>query len=182
MLGPKATATTVAKIIAEARGKRVQPGKPQRIYELHHVDFPRNPPAGKLRMAQNTDVDVIGEWLHEFARETGHGPGDARSYALAHVTGKTMFVWEEEGEPRTTALWAAKTPHGVRIGFVYTPPEFRGRGYASICVAEASQRALNAGYSFCCLYTDLTNATSNGIYQKLGYRPVADVYDVDLVD
>jgi hypothetical protein len=33
---------------------------------------------------------------------------------------------------------------------------------------------LEKGYSFCCLYTDLANPTSNSIYQKIGYRPVAD--------
>ncbi|MCY8590548.1 GNAT family N-acetyltransferase [Bacillus haynesii] len=29
-------------------------------------------------------------------------------------------------------------------------------------------------YAFCCLYTDLSNPTSNRIYLAIGYRPVAD--------
>ena len=58
---------------------------------------------------------------------------------------------------------------------MYTPPEFRGRGYASACVAAASQAQLDAGRRFCFLFTDLANATSNHIYQEIGYEPVRDV-------
>ena len=182
VLGPEGVASIVASRIAEKRGKHVHPGMPQRIYELHHVDFPVQLPPGRLRLAQQSDVDIVTSWLEAFTQETNHGPGDVRSYAASHISNKTLFLWDDEGEPRTTALWAGTTPNGVRIGFVYTPPAFRGRGYASACVAGASQRALESGYSFCCLYTDLNNRTSNSIYQNIGYRPVADVTDFNVVD
>jgi predicted GNAT family acetyltransferase len=58
---------------------------------------------------------------------------------------------------------------------VYTPPERRGRGYATALVAVVSQRALDAGAAACSLYTDLANPTSNKIYDAVGYRPVRDV-------
>ncbi len=70
-----------------------------------------------------------------------------------------------------------RTPNGVRIGAVYTPPKYRGRGYATACVAALSQRMLDTGLAFCFLYTDLSNPTSNNIYQRLGYHPVRDVVD-----
>ncbi|BAY85818.1 GCN5-related N-acetyltransferase [Calothrix parasitica NIES-267] len=57
---------------------------------------------------------------------------------------------------------------------VYTPPEYRKKGYASACVAGLSQTLLGEGYKFCFLFTDLSNPTSNKIYQKIGYQPVAD--------
>jgi len=66
------------------------------------------------------------------------------------------------------------TTNGTCINLVYTPPELRGRGYASACVAALSQRLLDSGYMFCCLFTDLSNPTSNHLYQRLGYTPVAD--------
>jgi hypothetical protein len=72
---------------------------------------------------------------------------------------------------------AAETPHGARIGPVYTPPAARGRGYASACTAALSERMLAAGKRFCFLYTDLDNPTSNTIYQRIGYRAVCDVGD-----
>jgi predicted GNAT family acetyltransferase len=62
----------------------------------------------------------------------------------------------------------------VRIGPVYTPPEFRGAGYASAVTAELSLRALEAGAAEVLLYTDLDNPVSNSIYQRIGYRAVED--------
>jgi len=72
------------------------------------------------------------------------------------------------------ASFGGVTPNGVRIGPVYTPPELRGRGYASALVAGTSQQLLDGGKRFCFLFTDLANPTSNGVYQRLGYRPVED--------
>jgi hypothetical protein len=57
---------------------------------------------------------------------------------------------------------------------VYTPPELRGRGYASALTAYVSAEQLAAGRSFCFLYTDLANPTSNRIYVALGYERVCD--------
>jgi hypothetical protein len=58
---------------------------------------------------------------------------------------------------------------------VYTPPEVRARGYASACVAALTKLLLEGGRRFCFLYTDLSNPTSNSIYQRVGYRPISDV-------
>ena len=38
--------------------------------------------------------------------------------------------------------------------------------------------ALESGKAFCMPSTDLSNPTSNSIYQKMGYRVIADVMDV----
>ena len=66
------------------------------------------------------------------------------------------------------------TPNGIRIGPVYTPPELRGRGYASALTAQVSQLQLDRGKRFCFLYTDLANPTSNAIYRRIGYERVCD--------
>jgi predicted GNAT family acetyltransferase len=73
------------------------------------------------------------------------------------------------------AGYAGPTPNGIRVGPVYTPPHLRGRGYASACVAALSQELLDTGHKFCFLFTDLLNATSNHIYQVIGYQPIVDV-------
>jgi predicted GNAT family acetyltransferase len=62
----------------------------------------------------------------------------------------------------------------LRIGPVYTPPEFRGSGYASAVTAAVSLRAREAGAEEVLLCTDLANPTSNSIYRRIGYRPVED--------
>jgi predicted GNAT family acetyltransferase len=66
------------------------------------------------------------------------------------------------------------TPNGIRIGWS-TPPELRRHGYASAVTAATSQAELDKGRRFVFLFTDLSNPTSNKIYQAIGYRPVSDV-------
>jgi hypothetical protein len=72
------------------------------------------------------------------------------------------------------AGFGGETPNGIRIGPVYTPPDLRRRGYATALTA-ALTRSLLERHRFCFLFTDLANPTSNGIYMRIGYEPVADV-------
>jgi predicted GNAT family acetyltransferase len=93
------------------------------------------------------------------------------------------MLWEDEGEPVSFAGWGGRTPNGIRVGPVYTPPELRGRGYATAVTAELSQglldgRLFDGGRQFCFLYTDLANPTSNAIYERIGYRRVAESAEV----
>ena len=75
------------------------------------------------------------------------------------------------------------TPVGLVLlvfGILYTP-ELRRNGYASSVVAHLSQQELDSGREFCTVVTDLSNPTSNSIYQKIGYVQVADMMDMHLV-
>jgi predicted GNAT family acetyltransferase len=64
------------------------------------------------------------------------------------------------------------------VSFVYTPPYFRCKGYATSCVAGLSRMLLKEGFTKCVLYTDLANPTSNSIYRKIGYRPICDSLEI----
>lgn len=84
-----------------------------------------------------------------------------------------LFVWDDHGPASMVSL--SPIVAGVtRLGPVYTPPELRRRGYASSAVAAASRRALAEGGRRCALFTDLSNPTSNKIYDDVGYRRIAD--------
>ena len=85
-------------------------------------------------------------------------------------------VWDN-GQPVAMAAKVRPTRNGMTISLVYTPPEQRRHGYATACVAALSQQLLDEGWQFCTLFTDLANPTSNSIYQKIGYQPVADFND-----
>ena len=180
VIGPAAQARAFAEAWAALKGVTCELGMRQRIYELRTVSWPRQSVSGKLRLASRADQDVVVKWLTAFTHEAQLGPPDVPTFVANHVKNKTLFIWEDEGEPRTSTLYSAKTPHGVRIGFVYTPPEYRRRGYASACAAAVSQRALDGGNQFCCLFTDLSNSTSNDLYQRIGYTTVCDVVDYEL--
>lgn len=79
---------------------------------------------------------------------------------------------------RSLAAIAARRA-GVSVNAVYAPVEHRRSGYASIAVASLSRQLLDAGYAFCCLYTDLDYPASNSIYARLDCRPVQDCLDID---
>ena len=105
-----------------------------------------------------------------------HDPGvyerQVRHRLGASTSGYT--IWEDGGEPVSMSGYGGRTPNGIRIGPVYTPPEHRGRGYATSLVAEQSARLLREGRMFCFLYTDLANPTPNAIYERIGYARVCD--------
>ena len=69
------------------------------------------------------------------------------------------------------------TKNGISVSGVYTPKDFRKNGYASALVACTSQKMLDAGKTFCVLYTDTANPMSNKIYQQLGYKEIATSKD-----
>jgi len=77
-------------------------------------------------------------------------------------------------EPVSLAAMTAVIAGTARIGPVYTPPQFRGRGYGSGVTAAITQLAERKGAESVILFTDLANPTSNSIYRRLGYEPVED--------
>ena len=149
----------------------------ERIYRLRSVTPPR-PASGRLRPAQESDRELLIDWLVDFWREAigeaSRDDGVAGADRWLSGAQRTMYLWEDDG-PVSMCGVGGPTPNGIRIGPVYTPVSLRGRGYASACVAAASQLQLDAGRRFCFLYTNLANPTSNHIYQAIGYEPVCDV-------
>ena len=170
--GPEPTAATFAEILAALRGAVARPHLRHRIHALRRVEELPHPAPGRLRPAREDELDLITGWIAGFLADISDR-GDPAAMARERIGGGTLFVWED-GRAVSMAGWAGKTANGVRVNFVYTPPELRGRGYATACVAELSRLLLDCGNRFCCLYTDLANPTSNAIYERIGYRPVAD--------
>ena len=128
-------------------------------------------------MARVDDAELVASWMAGFAvdaRLPAHEHEPLRNSAAARVARGGVFMWEHDGAPVSVAMLQGATRHGIRVSFVYTPPELRGRGYASTCVAAVSERALASGKRFCTLYTDLANPTSNAIYQRVGYRRLGE--------
>ena len=149
----------------------------ERIFRLTEV---RPPPAapGRLRSAGPADRDLVLGWIDAFMREALEPADPVEMSAMTDRwlagRGRTLYLWED-GEVASLAGIGSPTPHGLRVGPVYTPPARRRRGYASALVAAISEAALDAGWTFCFLFTDLANPTSNHVYQLIGYEPVRDV-------
>jgi uncharacterized protein len=154
-----ATALAFARLWSEKTGQDFKPGMDQRIYELRQVAPPENVP-GRLRQAREDELDMLGEWVYWFNVDC-HLPGitkdEAREIATRLLTNGSIFFWEVDEQPVSMAGRGRSSSHGITVNMVYTPPELRGRGYASACVAALSQQLLDNGWQFCALYTDLAN-------------------------
>ncbi len=176
VLGTAPAVGRFASTFAAGAGRRAERAMAQRILKLTEVTPPAPAPEGCLRLATREDAERVAPWFGEFARETtGDSVGEQEqlAHAAARIESGDLHLWETD-RPVSMAALTRRTWTGVAVNAVYTPPEFRGRGYASACVAALSQRALDEGRSFCVLYTDASNPTSNRIYERIGYRLVCE--------
>ncbi|HAA26485.1 MAG TPA: GNAT family N-acetyltransferase [Cyanobacteria bacterium UBA8553] len=150
----------------------------QRVYQLESVK-PVHKANGHFRQATLADFNLLVNWCQKFYQEAS---GEATKYDETkrtidrHLKKNALFLWQDK-VPVCVASFSGLTPNGIRIGFVYTPPQYRRNGYASSCVAALSQTLIDRGHKYCFLFTDLANPTSNHIYQAIGYQPVADIND-----
>ncbi|GAA2764773.1 GNAT family N-acetyltransferase [Streptomyces paradoxus] len=153
----------------------------QRLYRLGTLTAPGPVPPGRPRVAVESDRERLRRWHDEFSESVGLGTvRHSAEWADARIDSGGITFWEApDGTPVAMAGTSPRVAGQVRVTTVYTPPHLRGRGYAGAATAEVSRAALAAGADEVLLFTDLSNPTSNGLYQRIGYRPVADfeVYD-----
>jgi hypothetical protein len=173
--GPDALAGGFVERWTRATGHRAQVAMRERLFALTEVQPVREAP-GALRRAAAADADLVTRWMAAFDAEA-LGEADeerARATARRRIREGELWLWEVDGEPRAMAASDRPTRHGVAVNAVYTPPWWRGHGYATNAVARLSAGLLAEGRRFCVLFTDLANPTSNAIYARIGYRPLAD--------
>ena len=166
------------------RGRRAETVREQGVYALTSVIEPPVPP-GAMRLAVHADRELLLDWLRAFAAEVlREGPTidqERQEIATDARLGSEdagFALWEVDGRAVSLAGFGGPTANGIRIGPVYTPPELRGRGYATVLTARASEMLLERGRRFCFLYTDLANPTSNAIYTRIGYARVCDSREI----
>jgi uncharacterized protein len=174
VMSEAATASAFAGRWAEVRRTPAVAEDAQRLFRLSQL----TPPAtvgGRLRPAEEADRSLLESWAAAFSAETGDkGPFDAATVVDRQLAGGRLWLWDDGGA--VSMANASASVAGVsRVGPVYTPPERRRRGYAAACVAAVSARMLAAGAEACVLHTQLSNPTSNALYRRLGYEPVAEI-------
>jgi predicted GNAT family acetyltransferase len=174
--GPVAVARAFAEQWSKLTGVVPAVQTEERIYEASTVIQPRRVP-GSMRPYAGADRSIAIDWLGAFFAEAMPGSPEGRVDRLVddRAAGNgSLVVWEDAGRVVSLAGHAGETPNVARVGPVYTPPELRGRGYASALTAALTADLL-ARKRFCFLFTDLANPTSNSIYRRIGYRPVTDI-------
>jgi predicted GNAT family acetyltransferase len=147
VIGPRPTVDRFVHELASVSGMAPSPHTNQRLYQLSTVVPPAHPARGRLRAARADEADMLVDWTAAFFAAIRE-PGDAPGFVRSHLDDGSLVVWDDEGAAAMAAA-AGRTMHAARIGFVYTPPERRRRGYASALVAALSQRLLDEGHSHC---------------------------------
>ncbi|QSB16063.1 GNAT family N-acetyltransferase [Natronosporangium hydrolyticum] len=174
--GPEGAAQRFAQRWSTATGEPPRLTMRQRLFRLDAVTPPASVP-GQLRPAGEPDRNLLIGWYDAFARDVDPESTPAESAPLVDrvlARGDALWLWQVADEPVTMVGIAPQVAGVARIAPVYTPPSLRGHGYGTAATAAVSQWALDQGATACMLYTDLANPTSNRIYQRIGYRPVAD--------
>jgi len=169
--GEVATAASFAGRWTERCKVAAQPVMGIRLFELLQPQ-PKRPAKGNIRQADATDRSVAIQWVREFNIEIHEPEGDFEKMTDASIASGQFWLWEDHG-PVSMAICRNPVERVVRISGVYTPPEFRRRGYAEACVHEISRRSIDSGHRPI-LYTDLGNPTSNSIYRRIGYLAVSE--------
>ncbi len=137
---------------------------------------------GEMTRATERDFQLLVDWINAFQVESlgNTTTPDAavivrRQLSADHSKGG-LFLWMVDDTPVALGGYTGPTPHGIRVGPIYTSPEYRGNGYGMAISAAISQHLLDSGRQFVFLYADTDYAPSNHVYRKIGYQPVTEAY------
>lgn len=177
VIAPKSEARAFAKIWQNLTGQFCELNVAMCVHQLDTIQPIANA-AGRLRLAEESDRHLLTDWGQAFKGEAlgdKEPKSDHQLWFNRHLENKSLFVWQGETIV-SMAAYGGATPNGIRINAVYTPPEYRGKGYATSCVVQTSKHLLER-YKYCFLFTNLADPVSNHIYRKIGYLPMGDIDD-----
>jgi RimJ/RimL family protein N-acetyltransferase len=136
----------------------------------------------KGRRAETHDTDALTRWRVGYDVETlGDKETDElwtqeRAMAERVVAEGNTWVLEAEGRPVATSAFNSRIREAVQIGGVWTPPEFRSRGYARCVVAQSLLDAHKEGAQKAILFTGEDNIAAQKAYTALGFRHIGDYH------
>ena len=175
VLAEQSLAHRFAEVYAGREGFRTNLS--MNIMRLDRVNEVEKAP-GFCRPLREDDLFYVPYWERAFGEDCRVEVYDIKTNAerLKKRLGKDIhYIWVDN-HPVSQAVHGRGTYKGAVVNGVYTPPHYRGRGYASSVVAELSQILLERGNKYCCLFADAKNPISCGIYRKIGYADIC-VYD-----
>lgn len=177
----------VAEVVAGlGAGDRAVVHMAELVRVLSTLVPPAHPVPGAPRAVVPADLELVADWMVAFAAEAGLHVQPPRAGVLEDLRRRepgSMLLWEVDGTAVSLGGRSrlVPTPGGTvgRIGPIYTPAPYRGRGLAS-AITHALATELQRTCDIVMLFTDAANPASNSIYAQLGFEVVAEVVDVRL--
>jgi predicted GNAT family acetyltransferase len=150
------------------------------IMEIRKVNDIK-PVEGNQRLALPEEAKLIAGWIIQFQIEALTSEMDyeaALNKAMKLINDNNVYLYENsDHEVVTMAVASRKLVHGMAITYVFTPEEYRGKGYAAANMYHLSKELLEQGFEFCTLFVDKKNPLSNRAYEKVGYKFLENNYE-----
>ncbi|MFI1911658.1 GNAT family N-acetyltransferase [Nocardia sp. NPDC020380] len=171
--GPESAVHAFAAAWQHETGAPTIPVRAESLYRLGDLADPEPTTPGAARLAIRPDRPLLIEWLEEFSRQiNGPQPSHSDRQTDDRLTHGGLSLWHIDGHPVSLAGTTRRISGTVRIGPVYTPKPFRGKGFAAAITTYVCQSELAAGTKEILLFADRSNPTANALYQRIGFHPI----------
>jgi len=140
--------------------------------------------SGKVqcRLPHTQELELLSQWCVAYnvetlgQLETPDLLPTCRQEIAARQTTARQWVLVAEDTPVAYTAFNARLPDIVQIGGVWTPPPFRGKGYAKCVVAGSLLEARSHGVKRAILFTNRDNYAAQAAYQGIGFRPTGEEF------
>jgi RimJ/RimL family protein N-acetyltransferase len=155
---------------------------PEGLFALDLADLavPEALGSGRVRCRgpRPEELALLARWRAAYRQEVLGEPEGPASDASAREDVESLdasashWVLEEGGAPVAYTAFNARLSEIVQVGGVWTPPGFRGRGYARCAVAGSLVTARSQGADRAVLFTE--NPAAIRAYEAIGFRRVGE--------
>ena len=176
IVGEQETSRLFAEAWTSKNDEQIKVLMNQGLYRIDAVNKGLRKSEGTWRIASKEYAELLEGWYRLFEEETGIGistQAEAAHKIDDFLERKEVYIWEVDGVPVSCMKKSRPSKNGITVSFVFTPMQYRGKGYARTLVAEVTDELLME-YDFVILYTDLTNTTASKIYREIGYEQIAN--------
>jgi GNAT superfamily N-acetyltransferase len=167
--GPTEPANQLALYYAESTKSSPVLHSEWNVYRLDEPPTQCRSTDGAVRLANQTHVDIVAAWGKMYDAEKPANV-DIEKFLRRKLKDGLLFFWVDQ-EPKALLTLSGVDCSGNRISSVFTPKQYRGKGYATSLVYETSVNLLAAGKAFITLNTEIGDPAEH-IYEKLGYKIV----------
>jgi predicted GNAT family acetyltransferase len=177
MLGEKAVVRKLWQAVS-ASGVVAKELRENTVYVLRRGEL-KGMRGARLRPARVDETDEVFEHAVSMYREDigqdplAAGASPYRRRIAARVARRASFLWKERGQLVFKADVGSRTDQVAQIEGVWTPPAFRGRGYATRGMTALCARLLRE-VPIVTLYVNVANAPARRVYQRVGFRRHAE--------
>lgn len=128
------------------------------------------------RKPDEKDAPLLADWAYQYLVETGLHPAgektrkEAEKMANDRNNDKKFRLLVVDGKTVARTGFNTSLPDSVQVGGVFTPPEYRGRGYARLALALHLEEVRKQGVETAILFS--ANEYASRAYRAIGFEQI----------